>query len=277
MKKGIKTFTLAAVLLQMLSTGAYAATFSNLNEIKNEVYNNALNRETKYTFYYDGDSDKISSDLINIVKEAYNTDDYTGKSWSRIGYNAEGKKRNIKITVNTEFSTTQEEEDYINKYLSSVVSEIIKPGMSDYDKVKTIHDYIKNKYSYDDELYSMILKLNSGEITDNELRNNIYRDTSVYRAINSNKAVCQGYAMTAYKMLKDAGIECRIVSGTLKGYEHVWNEVKVNGMWYYLDVTADDTSNTNNYFLVSGNVLKSSQYEWKEENSTENNYKGCNI
>lgn len=269
MKKKFKIFTTAFVMFQLITSGAYAATYSNLKDAQNDLYNNALNRETSYTFYYDGDTDRISEDLINIVKEAYFKDDYTGKSWSRISYNAEGKKKKIKITVNSEFVTTKEEEDYINENLNSIVKSIIKPEMSEYEKVKTIHDYIKNRYSYDDDLYSFILKLNNGQITDNTTRNEVYRSTSVYSALNSNKTVCQGYAMTAYKMLKGAGIECKIISGTLKGQEHVWNKVKVNGIWYYLDITADDTSKTDDYFLVSDSVLTTNQYDWTE-NSTEN-------
>lgn len=276
MKRKFKIFTTAFIIFQLTTSGAYAATYSNLKDVQNDLYNNALNRETSYTFYYDGDTDRISEDLINIVKEAYFKDDYTGKSWSRISYNAEGKKKKIKITVNSEFVTTKEEEDYINENLNSIVKSIIKPEMSEYEKVKTIHDYIKNRYSYDDDLYSFILKLNNGQITDNTTRNEVYRSTSVYSALNSNKTVCQGYAMTAYKMLKGAGIECKIISGTLKGQEHVWNKVKVNGIWYYLDITADDTSKTDDYFLVSDSVLTTNQYDWTE-NSTENIRQICII
>lgn len=43
-----------------------------------------------------------------------------------------------------------------------------------------------------------------------------------------------------YMMAISAGLECRFVSGTADGGGHAWNQVKVNGKWYYIDCTWDD-------------------------------------
>ncbi len=269
----LRKFSAALMISQVLCINAQAATYYNLDEIKEDIYSSGQNRETSYTFTYKGSIYDIRNDLVNIVKEAYAQDDYLDKSWGRISYNAKGKKNSLKVTVNTSFVETKEEENYVDEYLKNAVNTIITNEMSDYDKVMAISNYIENKFSYDNDLYTNIQKLNSGEITDSSERNDIYRSTSVYSALNTSKTICQGYSMTAYKMLKAAGVECKIISGTLNGGEHVWNKVKVNGQWLYLDITCNDVSQTKKYFLVSKDILSANGYLWVEsdENSTQNN------
>lgn len=53
-------------------------------------------------------------------------------------------------------------------------------------------------------------------------------------------AVCQGYAVTFYVMMTELGIPCTIVGGTANGGGHAWNAVKLDGYWYFVDVTWDD-------------------------------------
>ena len=263
MKRKIKCLISGLMLSTIICTVSNAdiSKYSDLDGIKNDIYTSGMNRETSYSFIYSGSKNDIINNLIDTVKEGYSQDDYLGKSWSKIGYSAKLTKKGIKITVNTDFTTTKEQEEYIDTALKNIVNSIIKPNMTDYEKIKTINDYIVNMYEYDYDLYDKVVKLNAGTI-DNSKRQEIYSNTSVYHALESKKTVCQGYAMTAYKMMKDAGIECKIISGTLKGSEHVWNEVKLNNKWYYLDITGNDTSKSNKYFLVSGEILKNDQYAW---------------
>lgn len=268
MKKSLKVLLSAIAITQVLCVCANAATYKyyNLSEIDDEVYNNGLNREATYSFVYCGDKDDIKDSLIKEVEKAYSKDDYLNKSWSRIRYSASSKDgKNIKVTVNTEFMTTKEEEDYIDSELKNITDSIITNNMSDYDKVKAINDYIINRYEYDNDLLDKLTKVNSKEVTDKEYIDEVYDRINVYSALKTSKAVCQGYSMTAYKMMKYAGLECRIVEGTLNGGEHVWNKVKVNGIWYYLDVTNNDTTKSNRYFLVSEEYLQSQGYIWQEK------------
>ena len=61
--------------------------------------------------------------------------------------------------------------------------------------------------------------------------------------------------MTAYKMLKLAGIENKIIVGNLDGVAHGWNLVKLNGKWYHLDVTNNDVT-SNKFFLKNDKYLR---------------------
>ncbi len=62
----------------------------------------------------------------------------------------------------------------------------------------------------------------------------------IYGALVEKSAVCTGYARSAKLLLNQLGIESRLVSGTSKDSGHMWNQVKIDGEWYNLDVTWDD-------------------------------------
>jgi len=54
------------------------------------------------------------------------------------------------------------------------------------------------------------------------------------------QAVCQGYAL-AFKLCMDIlGIESKVILGMTPEGKHAWNAVKLDGEWYYIDVTWDD-------------------------------------
>ncbi|CAI3193986.1 MULTISPECIES: transglutaminase domain-containing protein [Clostridium] len=268
MKKSFKILLAALTITQTVSFCANAVTYKyhNLSEIDDEVYNSALNREPTYSFIYSGDKDDIKESLIKEIQNTYSKDDYLNKSWSRIRYSASSDDgKNIKVTVNTDFMTTKEEEDYIDAELQTITNSIIRNNMSDYEKVKAINDYLVNRYEYDYDLLDRVTKVNSGTVTDENYIEEVYNRINVYSALKTSKTVCQGYSMTAYKMMKYAGLECRIIEGTLNGGEHVWNKVKVNGIWYYLDITNNDTTKSNKYFLVSKDYLQSQGYIWQEK------------
>jgi hypothetical protein len=65
---------------------------------------------------------------------------------------------------------------------------------------------------------------------------------------NKKKAVCIGYARLYQYMCRKLNLNCQIVRGYSKGYgyksgqaftspEHAWNAVKIDSMWYLVDVT----------------------------------------
>ena len=71
-------------------------------------------------------------------------------------------------------------------------------------------------------------------------------------------AVCEGYARAIQYLLQKCGIECAEVAGHVwqdrgkagGGGAHAWNILKIDGDYYYLDVTWDDRSNTNQTIKV---------------------------
>jgi len=122
----------------------------------------------------------------------------------------------LKFTV--EYATTIKQEKKLSAQIKSILKKLELDDATDYNKVKTIHDYIINIVNYD-ETYSKF---------------------SAYNALINKTAVCQGYSLLAYRMFNDAGIPCRVIEGLGNGGDHAWNIVKVDGKWYNIDLTWDD-------------------------------------
>lgn len=247
--------TLIFIQTFFMTTPSYAyEVFSDWDDVKNYVYENMIDRKTEIEFTYKGDSNGYAEKLKDVLKQAYSDDDYLERSWTEIKPKAHDTKEGIKTTLNIKYLCNKDEENYIDRELKKAVHSIINDNMSDYEKVKAINDYIIERYEYDNDLKSL----------------------SVYSALTTSEAVCQGYAMTAYKMLNYAGISNRIIVGTAKGIAHSWNIVEIDGKWYQLDITNNDSvANRNKYFLVSDEFLINNNYKWdsKMYNSALENYK----
>lgn len=100
----------------------------------------------------------------------------------------------------------------------------LKKSDTTYDKVKRIHDYIIKNYSYSTYGY----KLNGKTADDTR---------SVGRMLTMKRGCCVGYSKLMKAFCDYYGISCTLVSGT----DHMWNTIQINGKWYALDVTWDDT------------------------------------
>ena len=125
-------------------------------------------------------------------------------------------------TCNIEFirMSTIEEEMYVDQAVAQVLPQL-NTGTT-YDKVLAVHDYIIKLTEY---------CFNT--------RDNIpgYDNRSAYDAFVNGKTVCTGYALLFQKFMDQMGIPCYIA----KGNNHAWNIVCVDGAWYHIDCTNDDT------------------------------------
>lgn len=144
----------------------------------------------------------------------------------------------------------------IKEYYSkakSIISKIIKPGMTDLQKEKAVHDYIVNNTRYDEINYD------KGTIPDESY--------SPYGVLIKGTAVCEGYAKATALLLNMAGVKSIVVLG----WDHAWNIVKINGRYYHLDTTWDDpvTSSGENllrydYFNLSDSQISKDHF-WDKE------------
>ncbi len=77
---------------------------------------------------------------------------------------------------------------------------------------------------------------------------------SIVGVLLDGRAVCEGYAQTFLFLCKRAGISCANIIGqgvTEEGREgHMWSAVLVDGYWYATDVTWNDTTRSNSFFLT---------------------------
>lgn len=116
--------------------------------------------------------------------------------------------------------------------INSILNSIIKPEMTEAEKIRTVHNWIVCNTTYDIDYYN--------------------RDDSfnhVSNLLNNKTGVCQGYSVTFYIFMKQMGIPCTLIMGNADNVSHAWNAVKLDGSWYYVDVTWDDpvVNGTSNY------------------------------
>ena len=236
MDKVIKRIAMGLAIASIVSMNSEKAVFADssdysVQEIQDSILNNLENWDTSF------DIDYYNKDALDLVREASKKDDYLNMSITRLEYRISGNK----ATINVTYRTTKSEEEYIDNELKNIVNSITNNNMSDVDKVKAINKYIVDRYEYDYSLAS----------------------NNAYKALTIGKSTCQGYAMTAYKMFKLAGIENRIITGTLSGVAHGWNLVKVNGNWYHIDITNNDsTRDINRFSLKSDSYLAGEGFAW---------------
>lgn len=98
-------------------------------------------------------------------------------------------------------------------------------GLSTIDKIRYVNNYLIDNTEYD---------IDAGE--------NIY---NIYGTLIDKKAVCEGYARSTKYILDAMDIPCIIACGIGKNSagvteSHAWNYIKVDGVWYALDVTWND-------------------------------------
>lgn len=251
MRKASKLIITVLIIVNAFPIFAYASenTFSNFEDVQQYIYNSLKERDNKIQFTYIGPQDNYKENIGQVINKALSEDDYTGRAWKSVKSTAETLENEINTDINVSYLTTKEQEDYVDIEINEIMVELIKPYMSEIEKVEAINNYLVNRYEYDDT----------------------HESNDAYSALSTGETTCQGYAMTAYKMLSSAGIENRIIVGELKGVPHGWNLVKIYGKWYHLDITNNDSTSSYKYFLVNASVLEDKGFSWDKTAYPETN------
>lgn len=116
--------------------------------------------------------------------------------------------------------------------------EKLTAGMSQVEKAMAIHDYIIERMDYAYE---------SDGVTpqDDAWAHNLLG------CAEKKLGVCEAYAKTYQYLCRYNGLECILVTGETRE-EHAWNLVKVDGKWYGVDCTFDDTGSDGLCYLNFG-------------------------
>lgn len=208
-------------------------------------------REESIKVFYHGEAytKEYFSELCTgyIIPEALaetenaNEGDYLRYNYGGTGYRAEiSKDDEEKYTYYTihftpKYFTTAAQETTVTQRVNELLETEFSfaEGISDYEKLYEVYDYICSNVTYDNE--------------------NLEDDTytlkyTTYAALIDGTAVCQGYASLYYRLLRELGYGVRIVTG-YGGIEsedetnyfgnHAWNIVQINQKWYYADSTWD--------------------------------------
>ncbi len=143
----------------------------------------------------------------------------------------------------------KEKKEELNKKVSEIVS-AAKNKRNTYEKALYVYDKIMEIASYDYELYEDI-----EEYKDNYIENRISGELTsfdpkiaqtAYGCLIDGKTICSGYALAFNLIMQELGYECGTVKNTALGSfsfgaNHVSNFCKLDGDYYYFDLTWDDT------------------------------------
>jgi len=238
---------------EQLKTGTYVIKFGNTfhstllkengdDELKNSYQSaiEALLYENPDIFYLEATHMYINIEKITkITGLKFNVYINCG---TKMDYLAEG------FYSKEDIEKCEEEIEVVKNQILSLVE-----GKTQYEAIKIVHNYLIDSIEYDSTI----------------LGNNIY---NIYGALVSKKSVCEGYAKAFQYLMNEIGIDNTIVIGTATNSKnetenHAWNYVKLDGIWYAVDVTWDDP-----IILGRGKLTERLRYQYFLKGSMEKNH-----
>ncbi len=222
---------------------------NNKQELYNVFYTILNNGYHKFSFYCGDEYKDCSKDIAELTEPtneilgALNNYVHPFNSYKsiHISMNHFGK-----ITVDVKKIYSNEDITKINNQIDVLYKSLIKPGMTNEMKIKTIHNYIINNTKYD-------TKYNNNPLDKNTKSN------TAYGPLFNKVSLCGGYTDLMELFLEKMNIKSYKISSE----KHIWNYAYVNNSWKHLDLTWDDpVTNTGknlleyNYFLINTQKIK---------------------
>ena len=140
-------------------------------------------------------------------------------------------------------SALSAEEAELLELCEGVLAECVTADMSGYEKELAIHDWMVQWADYD--------------------HSHAAESLSPLAFLRDRKAICLGYANTFQILMDLLDIECITVVGAAyhSSEDHAWNMVRLDGDWYCVDVTWDD-SGGHRYFNVTSDFMRATDHQW---------------
>lgn len=207
--------------------------------------------------------DKISREIANGIDGYYFRFAFCPRSSNINVSNGEYIYTDLKFI----YKLDKAQKEAMDLKTDEIISKSIHPSMSDFEKVKAIHDYIVLNTAYDYENY---LNDTIPEVSG-----------TAYGVLVKGTGVCGGYADTMKYLLQKLNIECYYVIGTVDSIKkrddnHAWNIVKIDNKYYHIDSTWDDPAPNieghvrHKYFLLTDEQI-SKDHKWNKRD-----YPPCN-
>lgn len=128
-----------------------------------------------------------------------------------------------------------------------VLRQIIDDSMTDFEKIRAIHDYLIMNVTYDAALYDLFFTNPEGISK--------YNGFYLEGVFTDKLAVCEGISKAFSVLCNIEGIKCVVVTGYQtelpNGAGHAWNKVYLDGKWYIVDTTSDGTIINSKFEILS--------------------------
>ena len=221
------------------------------------IFYTIINSGTQnFTFYCDDNYKECTNDVIKLVSDKeilsninnfvhpFNSFESINASYDEYGQ--------IDLKINKVY--TEQNIIEVNNKIDSIIKSKIKKGMTNKQKIKTIHDYI----------------INNGKYATDEIRKK-YPNRSYNKAndiLIDGVGLCSAYSDAMALFLYEFNIDnYKIASNT-----HIWNLVKINNKWLHLDPTWDDPVTTTGIQKLEDIFFLIDDDELKELKVTQHNY-----
>ncbi len=217
--RGMVAVLVTGITLSGTTVQALAATESQKEEVKQMIVDSFYNADTssKNIFKYGLNEDEFL-ELCKEVRQGEHErligsyDFYTSISYSQF----------FKYIKTFQLST--EDADALNRYErvnanADAILAGIEPEMDDLDKLIYLHDAIVELVSYNNTIGDQKYTLGG--------------------ALGDKQAVCMGYATALNLLLKESGMSADYMRCDTEN--HGWSYVELDGEWYHVDPTWDDT------------------------------------
>ncbi|WP_107949316.1 DUF5050 domain-containing protein [Lysinibacillus parviboronicapiens] len=205
--------------------------------------------EVTYTGKLRGeDFEQQLNDLANLLSHVnpYTAGYFLDYQWT---YWEEDKEYPVKLNIT--YLTDAKKEGHIDAYVKNFVNTYISNDMNDFERAKAVNDHVVLLATYTEQ--------------------GATEGQTVYELIQDGTAVCQAYALLAYRLFLAAGLDADYVYGYSNDELHAWNLVNVDGDWYHIDTTWNDIDASEpyaisyEYFLLNDEKL-SQDHLWQTEN-----------
>jgi len=152
----------------------------------------------------------IYSDVLHASPELFYADNTI-----TYYYNSRGLVTEVEFHYRMEPDERKEAMQNYEREVDYIVS-LVNPALSEAEKALFVHDYLIAGYTY-------------------EAANPNYDVLSMFR---ERTGVCQAYSLAYIAVLRELGMDAVMVTSDEMG--HAWNLVKVDGVWYHVDLSFDD-------------------------------------
>lgn len=191
---------------------------SELNEIYRELYERLKNYEDSADLYASVTTDNFWKAYYAVLAD-HPEFFWVGSSCQVKESALTGKVMGYEVSVTVD----KDVRDHLRTQLEAAADECIaqiSPEASDYQKIKYVYEYLINTTDYD---------------------SNSPNNQNIQSALLGHSSVCAGYAKAFQYILHRMGMFCTYVTGnTLDGGDHGWNIVRIDGVYYHVDVTWGD-------------------------------------
>lgn len=227
------------------------ALYSEQREYATSIYEAAdilrqemIGRNGLISVYYQGDyASGMSKDILEAAV-AYDDSlppvagDYLKYHYNQVirrtykGSNSDGEYYRFEYEIY--YLSSYQQEVAVEIRVAEILDELNVYSADRETQIRSVYEYIAQNVRYDSMIYEDF---------------NVH---SAYSAAIQGKAVCQGYSLLLYRLLQELGIKNRMIPGEAGGISHVWNIVKMNGLWYNMDVTWDWGKSHDFQWLLKG-------------------------